>query len=185
MSSSSVEFPDPTLSYFEVLSVPVSVDDAMLSAAFRKLSRQFHPDRFASADDATQNEALAASALLTSAHRTLADPFERAEYLLKLTRGWKPDDARKVQPPPALFARVLEIQELVSDYSDGDESLRAELVEARAESAAQYEAYKNELLALFARYDAGDTEAALDEITQIASLRGYPRRVVTNIDAVL
>jgi molecular chaperone HscB len=180
-----VTFPDPTQSYFEVLGVSVSADEAALSAAFRKLSRLYHPDRFASADEATQSEALATSALLTSAHRTLSDPFERAEYLLRLTRGWKPDDARKVQPPPALFARVLELQELVSDYAEGDSSLREELLGARTEFAARYDAYKADLIALFARYDSGDTEAALDEITQIAALRGYPRRVVTNIDAAI
>jgi molecular chaperone HscB len=179
------EFPDPTKTFFEVLDVPVSTDDAQLSARFRALSRKFHPDRFARASPEVQQEALGASALLTSAHRTLSDPFERAEYLLKITRGWKPDDARKVQPSPELFSRVLELQELVSDFSDGDESLKPELIEARAEFSTQYDGYKIKLSELFARYDAGETEAALDEITVIAALRGYARRVVTNIDAVL
>ncbi len=180
------EFPDPTRSFFEVLDVPVSTDDAQLSARFRALSRQFHPDRFVNSCPETQQEALGASALLTSAHRTLSDPFERAEYLLKITRGWKPDDARKVQPSPELFSRVLELQELVSDFSDGgDESLRSPLIEARTEFSAQYDTYKAQLFQLFARYDAGETETALDEITVIAALRGYARRVVTNIDAVL
>jgi molecular chaperone HscB len=179
------EFPDPTLSYFEILGVPVSADEAAISASFRALSRKFHPDRFATADEATQSEALAASALLNSAHRTLSDPFERAEYLLKITRGWKPDDARKVQPPSELFARVLEIQELVSDFEDGEKSLLPELEQARAEFAARYDAYGAELSTLFVRFDAGETDAALNEIEKVAALRGYARRVVTNIDAVI
>lgn len=180
------KFPDPTRSFFEVLGVPVSTDDAQLSARFRALSRKFHPDRFINSGPETQQEALGASALLTSAHRTLSDPFERAEYLLKITRGWKPDDARKIKPSPELFSRVLELQELVSDFSDSnDDALKSELLEARAEFSAHYDAYKARLFQLFARYDAGETEAALDEITIIAALRGYARRVVTNIDSAL
>lgn len=180
-----VAFPDPTQSFFRILGVGVGASDDELNVAFRALSRKFHPDRFATADDETQSEALATSALLNDAYRTLKDPFLRAEYLLKSARGWRPDDARGFRPPAGLFAEVMEIQEAVEEFSDGDESRRAELLSARADFAARYDALETELRALFARYDVGETEDALDEITQIAAVRGYYRRVVTNIDAAL
>ena len=178
-------FPDPTQSFFEVFGVGVGASDDELNASFRALSRKFHPDRFATGSDETQAEALATSALLNDAYRTLKDPFLRAEYLLKTAQGWKPDDARGFRPPANLFSEVMEIQEAVEEFSEGDESRRAELLSARADFAARYDALKTELRALFARYDSGETEPTLDEITQIAAIRGYYRRVVTNVDAAL
>ena len=178
-------FPDPTLSFFEILGVGAGASDDELSTAFRTLSRKYHPDRFASADPETQAEALATAALISDAYRTLKDPFTRAEYLLKWTRGWTPGDARGFRPPPGLFAEVMEIQEAVEEFSGGDESRRSELLAARLRFADLYDASRGELTALFASYDAGNTKSALDFIEQVSAVRGYFKRVITNVDAAL
>lgn len=178
-------FPDPTRSFFEILGVGPGASGDELNAAFRALSRKFHPDRFATQGEESQAEALATSALLNDAYRTLKDLFLRAEYLLKTTRGWKPDDARGFRPPANLFAEVMEVQEAVEAFSEGDSSQKDALLSARAEFSARYDALETELRALFARYDSGETDTALDEVTQIAAIRGYFKRVVTNVDAAL
>lgn len=179
------EFLDPTASYFSLLGVPVAVDEATLASRFRELSRRFHPDRFASASTEIQNEALTSSALVNDAYRTLKDPFLRAEYLLKRERGVKPGEARDAKPPKALFATVMELQEALMEFQEGDESQRGNLEAARAEFSAAYDALKTQLHASFARFDSGAVESALDEMQEVASTRGYLRRVLENLNKTL
>jgi molecular chaperone HscB len=187
-------WPDPTQSYFVVLDVPTAVDADRLTAAYRALVRRWHPDRFATADAATQQEALAAAALISDAYRTLQDPFARAEYLLRQERGVRIEDGKGLQKPPqALFARVLELQEALMEYQealdDDDDStiarLHPSLREARSEFAAAYDNLKSRLAELFAHFDGGEREAALDGIAEIVGTRGYLRRVLTNLDCVV
>lgn len=183
-----------TDSYFTLLGVPVGVDDATLSARFKDLSRRYHPDRWATADAATQAAALDSSALVNDAFRTLRDPFTRAEYLLRRERGTRPDTAARDQKPPQeLFARVLELQEALMEYQeaameDDDATLarvRPDLEAAKTEFEAAYETLRGRLAELFARYDAGERDAALDGLGDVVGTRGYLRRVLTNLDKTL
>jgi molecular chaperone HscB len=185
----------PTTSYFDILGVPVAADDATLTRRFHELSRQYHPDRWATADAATQTAALDASALINDAYRTLRDPFTRAEYLLRRERGVKPDDTKdSAKPPAALFAQVLELQEALMEYQearmDDDEAtlarLRPTLEEAKQEFESAYGAMADRARALFTRWDAGDDRAAvLDGLADVVGTRGYLRRVLTNLNGTL
>ena len=184
-----------TASYFETLGVPVAADDACLTRRFHELSRQYHPDRWATADAATQTAALDASALINDAYRTLKDPFARAEYLLRRERGTRPDDTKDTaKPPKELFAQVLELQEALMEYQearmDDDEPtldrLRPSLMVAKAEFEAAYAGMADRLRALFVRWDAGDDRAGLlDGIAEIIGTRGYLRRVLSNLETTL
>lgn len=186
----------PLASYFDILGVPVAADEATLTRRFHELSRQYHPDRWATADAATQAEALDSSALINDAYRTLRDPFTRAEYLLRRERGTKPDDTKdsNAKPPQELFAQVLELQEALMDYQearlDDDDAtmarLRPTLESSKVEFEAAYEALRGRLATLFARWDGGDDHAAvLDAIAQVVGTRGYLRRVLTNLNGTL
>ncbi len=97
----------PGASYFDLMGVPVAADDATLTRRFHELSRRFHPDRFGTSDAVTQTIALQNAALVNDAYRTLRDPFQRAEYLLRRERGTRPDDTKTQKPPQELFAQVL------------------------------------------------------------------------------
>ena len=59
-----------------------AVDLAAAEAAYKELSRQVHPDRFATADPRARRASLARTVQLNEAWRTLKDPVRRAEYLL-------------------------------------------------------------------------------------------------------
>ena len=59
-----------------------AVDLAAAEAAYKDLSRQVHPDRFATADPRARRASLARTVQLNEAWRTLKDPVRRAEYLL-------------------------------------------------------------------------------------------------------
>jgi molecular chaperone HscB len=179
------EFLDPTASYFEILGIKAAATDEELSAQFRLLSRRFHPDRFAAASAETQDEALTSTALVNDAYRTLKDPFTRAEYLLRRERSVKLGELRDSKPPKALFATVMELQEALMEFHDGDESQRASLEAAQVEFTEAYDALKARLAQLFATYDAGDTETALDGMQEVAATRGYLRRVLDNLNRTI
>jgi molecular chaperone HscB len=179
------EFLDPTASYFEILGVKTAATDEELSAQFRLLSRRFHPDRFAAASTETQDDALTSTALVNDAYRTLKDPFTRAEYLLCRERSVKLGELRDSKPPQALFATVMELQEALMEFQDGDESQRENLVAAQVEFSEAYDALKTRLSQLFTDYDAGEREAALDGMQEVAATRGYLRRVLDNLHKTL
>lgn len=182
-------------SYFDLFQVLVAVDEATLTRRFREMSRQYHPDRFANADDETQTIALDASALLNDAYRTLRDPFLRAEYLLRRESGVSLNDLQKTaKPPQELFAQVLELQEGLMEYQearlDDDtetmERLRPMLSEGRAEFADAYNRLAERLQSLFAAYDLGtDRAGVLNSVAEVVGTHGYLRRVLTNLDGTL
>lgn len=59
------------------------IDSKELAATYRELAREVHPDRFASAADAQQREAVERAAQLNEAYETLRSPTQRALYLLR------------------------------------------------------------------------------------------------------
>ncbi|MES1206072.1 MAG: Fe-S protein assembly co-chaperone HscB [Pseudomonadota bacterium] len=111
---------------FAVLGLPrkFSVDLGVAENNFKKLSRQVHPDRFATADPRARKAALSRTVQLNDAWRTLKDPIRRAEYLLELAGfGLKGDDRkrpaegsmREVSAPPVLLMEILELREELAD----------------------------------------------------------------------
>jgi molecular chaperone HscB len=115
--------PDDNLDYFAVLGVPprYSVDLGAAEGAFKQLSRQVHPDRFATADPRARRASLARTVQLNEAWRTIKDPLLRAEYMLRRAgvdvgdggKGGDDDgDATvEVAPPPAFLMEILELHE--------------------------------------------------------------------------
>jgi len=72
--------------YFELFDLKprFSVPLETLSAKFKSLQSQVHPDRFASASDAEKRLSVQYSSIINQAYQTLRTPLERAKYLLKL-----------------------------------------------------------------------------------------------------
>jgi molecular chaperone HscB len=103
--------------YFQVFGLErkLGLDTAALEQEFHRFSRRLHPDRFARATQEEQNWSLASTALLNDAYRTLRDPIQRTEYLLRL-EGLKigEENAGKNksadrQPPADLLEEVFEL----------------------------------------------------------------------------
>ena len=76
--------PDDAADLFACWGCPraTRVDLAAAEAAYKDLSRQVHPDRFATADPRARRASLARTVQLNQAWRTIKDPVRRAEYLL-------------------------------------------------------------------------------------------------------
>lgn len=72
--------------YFSTLGVPRSftMDSERLQARFYELSRELHPDRFATRSPGERADALARMSEVNQAYRVLADPQMRRRYLLEL-----------------------------------------------------------------------------------------------------
>jgi molecular chaperone HscB len=121
---------------FAVLGLPrqFSVDLDAAEASFKKLSRQVHPDRFATGDPRARKAALSRTVQLNEAWRTVKEPMRRAEYLLELAGfGLKGDDRKRGEPagenaatrevtaPPMLLMEILELrEELASAQRSGN-----------------------------------------------------------------
>ncbi len=129
---------------FALLGVPrkFSVDLEAAESNFKKLSRQVHPDRFATADPRARKAAMSRTVQLNEAWRTLKDPMRRAEYLLELAGfGLKGDDrktgagpeiaTKQVTAPPMLLMEILELRE---ELADAQRSGNATKVHAMAEA---------------------------------------------------
>jgi molecular chaperone HscB len=133
-SCKALQPPDAKADYFAILGVPArySVDLAAAEAAFKQLSRQVHPDRFATSDPRARRASLARTVQLNEAWRTLKDPLLRAEYMLRragvdIGEGGKSGDddgdaTMEVAPPPAFLMEILELHdELGGARRAGDE----------------------------------------------------------------
>jgi len=189
--------PAATANYFQAFGIEprLGLDTESLRETFLALSRETHPDFFATADDAARAESLRRSSLLNNAWKTLRDPLARADYMIALSGTGI--ESNKNAVPPALLEELFDIQEAGESLREarlsGDEAalaaaearigpLRAQVLATRAEIDA-------ELLGLFAEFDAA-VVGGIDSPAAVAVLRrirvaldrmNYLRTVLRNL----
>lgn len=102
--------------HFELLQLPMNFrpDQKELNRNFLKLSRQFHPDYFANASAAEQEQALEKSAQLNQALKTLKDPLSTIKYVLQL-KGLLQDE-EKYQLSPSFLMEVMDLNEELMEW---------------------------------------------------------------------
>ena len=121
------------LDYFACFKIPrlLNIDEQQLEQTYHELSRTFHPDFYSTKDESEKTISLGNSAFLNSAYRTLKDPIQRVEYLIRLEAGAVKDI--RSNPPADLFEEILELQEDMESYrnlsSDAESTERTELRE--------------------------------------------------------
>jgi len=121
------------MNHFEVFGLErrLGIDAAALQRRFYELSRRYHPDFHASTSPEDQAQALAASARLNAAYRTLRDPIARIDYLVRLEEGRETKEGASEKPkaPPELLEEMFEIQEALAEARAGglDEDTRRTL----------------------------------------------------------
>ncbi len=201
------------MTYFEIFSLPpkLGLDTAALEKSFYRLSRAYHPDRFASKSTQEQDEATEKSSQLNDAYRTLRDPIRRTEYLLELegveleeqsvkaTESARAAGAEKKQiVPPDLLEEAFELNmqleemKMAKATGDDDPQLRKDLEAARANFTAMLNASQQQLEAEWTSWDAavdsgddGAKDAAKDEMVAILNRRSYLRNLVRDVNAAL
>lgn len=154
MSDTQAVTPQLGESYFAALGVPetYAVDVAAAAERYRRLQREFHPDRWAAGSDAERRQAVQLSAYLNEAFETLRSPLLRARYLLE-RQGMAPGDARTTADM-AFLMQQMEWRERLAAAAD-----EAALDALSAEAGVVFSGQQVE----FARYaEEGDWAAAAE-----------------------
>ena len=167
------------MDYFSVfgLEPKLSIDVEDLQARFYKLSREFHPDRFARASAIEQERALETTSLLNDGLRVLKDPVRRAEYMLT-RNGMQVAEQRAKDVPSELLEEVFELNEALEELRSGDDSARAQIEAAQANFISIRAQIDSELAGLFAEYDKGQEPSVLSRMRGILNRRRYIENLI-------
>ena len=194
--------PPSGIDYFQVFGLErkLGVDTAALEREFHRLSRKLHPDRFARATAQEQEWSLAATALLNDAYRTLRDPIQRTEYLLKLSglqigeeNSGKSKSADR-HPPADLLEEAFELNMQLEEMrmnrkiGEDDPTLQADLTSARGKFEALLAEVDTDLATQGAKWDTGDASIRNESAKAMAALldrRRYLRNLVRDVNEVL
>jgi len=191
------------LDYFTCMNLPrlLTIDVKSMEETFYSLSRTFHPDFYANKDEGEKTISLRNTALLNMAYRTLKDPIQRAEYLIRLEAG-SVKDIRSA-PPADLFEEILELQEDLEEFhslsgdtdSERGRELRNKLQTDREILETRQEQLKARLFGKFQEWDGlqdssedsagtrAKKDAVLKEMQEILSNRTYVRNIVNDLIA--
>lgn len=102
--------------FFVLLGLPKSFEISLsdLDSRFRELQRGIHPDRFASADDASRRASMMLATQTNLAYQTLKSPLKRAVYLLELNGVDVQAESNTAMSPEFLMSQMM-WREQVSD----------------------------------------------------------------------
>ncbi len=170
----------PDLDHFALfgLRAKLVVDRAALDEAFLRLSRDFHPDRFALADPEVRAVAERNSARVNDAKRVISDPVGRAEYVLELAGVERPEGEAKC--PPDLLAEVFDLREKLM------EDPGPELVERVLSLDVEVQARLDDL---FAEHDASPDEPTrltiLQRIRETLDRRKFLTKLTREVEGTL
>ena len=158
----------------------LALDPVSLQKRFYELSRQWHPDRFATKGAEAQRTALENTALLNDAFRVLKDPVQRAEYVLE-AEGLKAN----AQPPAELLEEVLELNMAIEELKDGDASVRPQLEHALGQFTAMLDSIDAQLGTLFAEWDSTANRKTLEQVRAALNRRKYIDNLVNTVKQAL
>ena len=109
------------INFFDFYGIPESFnpDVAALKKKFYELSKQYHPDFYATDTDEKQQEILELSTINNKAWQTLCDPAKRLEYILRqhelLVDGAKPALSGD------FLMEMMDINERLMEIEDADQ----------------------------------------------------------------
>lgn len=206
--------PGSKTDYFRVFSLPrrLHIDLSQLERSFYRLSRQYHPDIYATKSPEEQQWSLDQTSLLNDAYRTLKDPVARTEHLLRLEgmvlEAGKSDDgtSKESRVPADLLEEVFELNMQLEEMrmnrkmGEDDPQLRTDLEKARATFESQLAAVDSNLKEQWTKWDAAlvaspseqppatpGPEAAKikDEMVALLDRRRYLRNLVRDVNDAL
>lgn len=157
--------------YFELFGLKrhYDLDPAALQKTYLAITRNVHPDAFATADATTQSLMLRMAATINRAFETLKDPVLRAEYLLETSGGKSAADDKRV--PPELLGQVMMMREEIEEAKAGGDSQT--LTRLRQQVSHQKDAALERLADLSRRLDDGG-EALRDDLRlQLNSMKYF------------
>lgn len=162
------------MKYFEVFEIPpaLALDPRDLEKRFYALSRKLHPDL--RRNPADRAEAEEATAVLNDAYRSLKDPIQRAEYVLK-HHGFDIGEQGTKNVPPELLEEMFELNLMLEEMQEGTACSLGPWVEV----SDKLNQIDEELKTRFSEWDAGHQHETLGAIRGILNRRKY----ITNLIA--
>jgi len=159
------------------------VDARALKQRLLKLSRLLHPDYYAAGDDATRATAERNTALLNESYDVLADPVQRADWLVRSLGG--PSESEQRGMPKAFLVEVLEWNETLEAARESQPSSppRAALVQLDATLRAQRDDTLKTLGALLTPLPPRAAPALAEARAQLNALR-YLEKTLADIEAL-
>ena len=111
-------------SYFEIFNVDVNfdIDLNIISETNRNLQKQFHPDRFANANEQEARVAMQKTSLVNQAFQTLKQPILRAQYMLKL-KGLDMESETDTSMDGAFLMEQMEFREAIAEVREKEDPL--------------------------------------------------------------
>jgi len=187
----------PESDYFAVFSIPrrPTIDLSDLEQRYYAVSRALHPDLFHDRPPAEQAASLRMTALVNRAYKTLKDPVARGLYWLELHGESLGRDNERV--PPALAARVFEVQEQLEELRAARKSGPADaettaIAGVRDELRADLDGCDARLARNFERFAIVDGRLAADggsdalaETKKILAELHYVRTLLRDVDREL
>jgi molecular chaperone HscB len=205
--------PPVPVDYFTFFGLPrkLNLDTALLEGEFYELSRKLHPDLCARADKREQEWSLEQSSLLNDAYRTLKDPINRTEYLLRLEgveleeqsktateKARATGEMKKQVVPPDLLEEVFELNMQLEELrmqkklGEDDPALIEEVVKQKLELENKREALSEELKTYWDDWDRipdnadeGSRSKVRDKMVDLLNRRSYIRNLVRDVNEVL
>jgi len=167
------------MNYFELLSLEraYKIDLVNLEVSYLAASKKHHPDFSNSA--IFNADALKLSAMVNQAYSTLKDPFQRAEYVLKLEDGKNSEEIRTV--PPDILEEVMDIRFELESQAKSVETL--EQLKKKLTSRLNY--FEDRLLILFEHLKCSmreDREKVLLELRLCLNSSKYFLNILSEID---
>lgn len=177
--------------FFAVFALPrrLTIDLADLERRYYALSRELHPDLFHDRSPVEQAASLRMTALVNRGYRTLRDPVARGLYWLDLHGESLGRDNERV--PPALAARVFEVQEQLEELRAARKQGAAEaetnaMTAIRDELRGDLDACDQRLARNFERsFESTEGTEALAETKTILSELHYVRTLLRDVDKEL
>jgi molecular chaperone HscB len=138
------------MNYFEFYDIPESFlpDEKAIKSKYYQLSREYHPDFYASEPQEKQHEILQLSTQNTNAYRTLSHPDLRMQYILK-EHGLLEEGKNNELPPDFLMEMMDLNEELMELEFDFDADKLHEIGEKSSGVVAQLD---NDILPVLQRY---------------------------------
>ena len=122
--------------YFALFQLPrqYAVDQAALDAAWKRVSMQVHPDRFATASPVEKRVAMQWSSRANEAYRILREPLARARYLCELA-GVDLQTETNTAMSPGFLIQQMEWREQLDEIEERADSVALQSLNATLERA--------------------------------------------------
>ncbi len=152
------------MDYFTLFNLPQAyeVDLTSLAPRYQELQRQYHPDRFSTASESEQLQAIQKTATINDAYQTLKHPLKRAEYLLGL-HGIDVQNEQCTMHDTAFLMEQLELREQLDNIAQGVKRQDADAEDKLSLFSRQVKAMtKEKNSALNAAFSSNNWDGAAD-----------------------